>query len=168
MLTRLSAEGAAAAVAAVVASAVSVASEAARGLDRRRRAGQYTRERNGVLHRSHRIVSRFRPLLLKLARMAPMRVGRRTRVCASQKDTDPRASYGPSLAWPRTQRRLRRRRPRQRQPRHPRQMSASALRNLKNPPLGRTLGPPERLWRSNSFSYLYGGAVVARRATTEV
>jgi len=37
-----------------------------------------------------------------------------------------------------------------------------------NPPLGRTLGPPERLRRSNSLSYLYGGAVVARRATTVV
>jgi len=74
----------------------------------------------------------------------------------------------PSLALPRTQRRLRRRRPRQRQPRHPRQMSASVLRNLKTPPLGRTLGPPERLRRSNSLSHLYGGAVVARRATTEV
>jgi len=80
MLTRSSAEGAAAAAAAVVASAASVASEAARGLDWRRRAGRYTREGNGVLHRSHRIVSRFRPLLLKLARMAPVRVGR-ARVC---------------------------------------------------------------------------------------
>jgi hypothetical protein len=40
MLTRSSAEGAAAAAAAVVAPAASVASEAARGLDRRRRAGR--------------------------------------------------------------------------------------------------------------------------------
>ena len=30
-----------------------------------------------------------------------------------------------------------------------------------NPPLGRTLGPPERLRRSNSSSYLYGGSVAA-------
>jgi len=40
MLTRLSAEGAAAAAAAVVASAASVASEAARGFHGRRRAGR--------------------------------------------------------------------------------------------------------------------------------
>jgi len=48
MLTRSSAEGAAAAAAAVVASAASAASEAARVVDRRRRAGRYTREGNGV------------------------------------------------------------------------------------------------------------------------
>jgi len=64
MLTRSSAEGAAPAAAAVFASAASFASKAARGLDGRRRAGRYTRDGNGVLHRSHRIVSRVRPLLL--------------------------------------------------------------------------------------------------------
>jgi len=80
MLTRSAAEGAAAAAAAVVATAASDASEAARGLDGRRRAGRYTRDGNGVLHRSHRIVSHLRQLLLKLARMAPVRVGR-ARVC---------------------------------------------------------------------------------------
>jgi len=82
--------------------------------------------------------------------------------------TDPRASYRPSLALPRTQRRPRRRRPRQRQPRNPRQLSASALRNLRKPPVGRTLGPPERLRRSNSSSYLCGGSVATRRASKEV
>ena len=45
-------------------------------------------------------------------------------------------------------------------------MSASALRNLKNPPLGRTLGPDERIRRSTSSSHLYGGAVSARRSAT--
>ena len=64
MRTRSSAEGAAPAAAAVFASAASFASKAARGLDGRRRAGRYTRDGNGVLHRSHRIVSRVRPLLL--------------------------------------------------------------------------------------------------------
>jgi len=64
MLTRSAAEGAAAAAAAVVASAATVASDAARGLDGRRRAGRYTRDGNGVLHRSHRTVSRFRLLIL--------------------------------------------------------------------------------------------------------
>ena len=66
MLTRSSAEAAAAATAAaaVVVAAASVASAAARGLDCRRRAGRCTPEGNSVLHRSHRVVSRFRPLLL--------------------------------------------------------------------------------------------------------
>jgi len=82
MLTRSSAEGAAAAAAAVVAFAASVASEAARGFDGRRRACRYTREGNGVLHRSHRTVSRYRPLLLMLTITAPVRVGR-ARVCFS-------------------------------------------------------------------------------------
>jgi hypothetical protein len=81
MLTRSAAEAAAAAAAsaAIVASAASAESQPARGLDGRRRARRYTREGNGVLHRSPHIVSRFRSLLL-LARMAPVRVGR-ARVC---------------------------------------------------------------------------------------
>jgi len=163
MLTRSAAEAAAAAAAAVVASAASIASAAARGLDARKRAGRYTPlKANGVLHRSHRVVSRFRPV------QECHQCGPCARVCASQGDTDRRASCRPGLALPRTQRRPRRRRPRQRQPRWPRQLSASALRNLKIPPLGRTLGPDERLRRSNSSSYLFGGSVAPRRATTEL
>ena len=120
------------------------------------RGSVHPSEGNGVLHRSHRAVTRFRPPLSEWHKRGPC-----ARVCASQGDTDPRASSSPSLALPRTQRRPRRRRPRQRQrqPRWPRQMSVSALRNLKSPPLGRTLGPPDRLLRSNHMSYLYGGSV---------
>ena len=89
MLTRSSAQGAAAAAAAVVASAASVASKVVRSLDGRRRAGRYTRDGNGVLHRSHRMVSHFRPLLLKLARLAPVRVGR-ARLCFAGRHRPPR------------------------------------------------------------------------------
>jgi len=94
MLTRSTAEGAAAAAAAVVASAASVASEAARGWVSRMRAGRYTREGNGVLHRSHRRVSRFRPLLLSSQEWH--QCGSGARVCASQGDTTRAPSIVPA------------------------------------------------------------------------
>ena len=166
MLTRSSAEGAAAAAAAVVASAASVASEAARGLDRRRRAGRYTREGNGVLHRSHRIVSRFRPLLLKLARMAPVRVGR-ARVCFAGRhrtarllQSKPRAASDATEAAEATTAAA--------AAAAPSADERVSIAKPEKPPLGRTLGPPERLRRSTSSSHLHGGAVAARRADTEV
>jgi len=87
MLTRSAAEGAATAAAAVVASAASVASEVARGLDGRRRAGRYTRHGN-VLHQSHRTVSRFCQLLLKLANGTS---AGRARACVLRRETATRA-----------------------------------------------------------------------------
>jgi len=99
MLTRSAAEAAAAAAAAVLTSAASTASEATRGLDGRRRAGRYTPEGNGILHRSHCMVSRFHPPLLKLARMAPVRVGR-ARVCFAGRHRPARLLPSkPRVAW---------------------------------------------------------------------
>jgi len=151
MLTRSSAEGAAAAAAAVVASAAPVASEAARNLDGRRRVGRYTREGNGVLHQSHRIVSRFRPLLLRLARMAPVRVGR-ARVCFAGRHRPARLMPSKPLAASDTSR------------------GGDDRGSGSRGTLGRlwALLSPERLQGSNSLSYVYDGAVVARRSTTVV
>ena len=144
MLTRFSAEGAAAAAAAVVASAASVAS-------RQREACTAEGVRVGVSLRSTH--ARARPALVPFLRALKAVPETRDYAVTSME-------YAVAFTGVPTGRGGRRR-PRQRLPRHPRQMSASAWRNLNPPPIGRTLGPPERLRRSNSFDYLYGGAVVS-------